>query len=446
MSRMLHSRYVIIGSGAAGIAAAETIRQNDAAGSIAVISDEPHEHYSRPGLAYALTGVIPEEQLFPLGAEDWTRLNVNLIHTRVTSIDAQDRQIEIDQGQHLEYESLLIATGARAHLPRIEGIDHEGIVTFDTLNDTRHMIRLARRARRAIVIGGGITALEIAEGLSARGVETHYFLRKDRYWNRVLDRHESQLVEEKLTEEGIVIHRNTNLGSILSRRGRLTGVVTEQGQQLKCQIMAFAIGIRPNIELAQAAGLQVDRGILVDEGQRTSAAGIFAAGDVAQVFDPITGKHILDSLWWLAQEQGRVAGTNMAGGSQSYTRTIPFNVTRIGGIVTTIIGRVGQVENNPRQAVIMHGDSEYWQERLDSFAVETKKKDNHLRLMIGPETIRGAVIMGDQTLSRPIQALINAGADIRPIRDALIRSPERAPELITAYLKKYPLQPSRMVA
>jgi NAD(P)H-nitrite reductase large subunit len=309
-------------------------------------------------------------------------------------------------------------------------MDLEGVVTLDTLNDARRILKLSTRARRAVVIGGGITALELAEGLTARGVSTHYLMRKDHFYRKVLEQIESEMVEQALVERGIKLHRRAQIREVRGRRGKVSGVITDQGDTIKCQLLAVAVGIRPNLELAHAANLQVDRGILVDEAMQTSVGDIFAAGDAAQVFDPLTGDWKMDSLWWMAQEQGRVAGENMVGGGRTFTRSTPFNVTCLGGIVTTIIGTVGQGKEDPDLITIVHGDSESWRDQLDSFVVVSGDKRDHVRIVLDREKVIGAVVMGDQTLSRPLQDIIQRQVRLGRFRHLLMREPRKALELL----------------
>ena len=252
-----------------------------------------------------------------------------------------DHRLELTDRSLIPYNRLLIATGATARRPDTPGIDLDGVVTLDSLPDARRILRMARKARTAVVIGGGITALELVEGLRARRLATHYFLRGDRYWSNVLDEKESHIVEHRLRDDGVRIHYRTEVEEILGKRGRVVGVQTKDNQVIKCQLVAVAVGIMPRLKLAQSAGLKTDRGILVDNYLQTSEKDIFAAGDVAQVYDPVSGKSILDSLWTPARQQGWTAGLNMAGGEAAYQKGIPFNVTRLAGLTTTIIGSVG---------------------------------------------------------------------------------------------------------
>ena len=412
-------RYVIIGTGVAGISAAEAIRKQDPQADLLLLGEEKHGYYSRPGLAYYLTGELSEGQLFPYTKVDFERLGVRMLHARVDQLDPDTHQVVLHNGRRVPYDRLLIAVGARANKSPVPGSDLQGVVKLDNLDDARHILKLARRARNAVVVGGGITALELVEGLRARGVRTHYFLRRDRYWSNVLDETESRIVENRLEEEGVRIHFHTDMVEVLGKRDRVVGVLTAEGEQLKCQLVAVAIGIRPRKELAESAGLETDRGILVDEYLHTSAADIFAAGDVAQVYDPLLGMSVLDSLWGPARNQGTAAGLNMTGVSTAYKKPVAFNVTRLAGLTTTIIGAVGHGQDDDLLG-IARGDSETWRELPDVITAQNDFEVNRLRLMVGKRTLRGAIVMGDQTLSRPLQKLISERAEISAIREQLM--------------------------
>lgn len=414
-------RYVIIGSGAAGMAAAEQIRAIDRKGSLTVISMEAEGYYSRPGLAYLLNGEIPEKQLFPLEKRQLDALDINLVFDEVKELDPARNVLELRRTGLVSYEQLLIAVGAQAALPELEGVELQGVVKLDTLQDARRILKLAKRARKAVVLGGGITALELAEGLAARGIETHYLLRRDRYWSGVLDEQESGLVETRLEHDGIRLHRRTEIKRIVGRRGKVHAVETMDGIEFKCQMVAIAIGIRPRTSLARRAGMDIDRGILVDDHMRTSTKAVYAAGDVAQVFDPQRGIHVLDSLWWPAVEQGRTAGANMAGEKRTYRKPTAMNVTRIGGLTTTIIGSLGGTDDDPDLLTIARGDSEAWRKAPEAFAVKEDHDADRVRLMLAGETIIGALVMGSQRLSLPLQDLVTHKVNIMPIKDQLLR-------------------------
>ncbi len=426
------NRFVIIGTGAAGIGAAEAIRCLDSRVNIILIGDEPQGYYSRPGLAYYLTGEVPDEQLYPFTDRDFRRLNVQRIQSRVSRILPQVQRVELENGTRLDYDRLLIATGAKAAQVQLPGIQAQGVVKLDNFEDAMGILKLARKARAAVVVGGGITALEIVEGLRARGVKTHYFLRGDRYWSNVLDETELRIVEHRLREDGVQIHFHTELAEILTKHDRVEAVLTKDGRQIKCGILAIAIGVLARKELAVDCGLQTDRGILVNEFMQTSQADIYAAGDVAQVYDPMTGKHVLDSLWGPARDQGTAAGLNMAGQETPYSKLIPFNVTRLAGLTTTIIGRVGHGTDMDLVG-IARGDSEVWRQLPDAIAAQADFEVNRLRVLIGEQTLIGAIVMGDQTLSRPLHHMIIEQMDISEIRNQLMQPNAPIAEIIAEF-------------
>jgi NAD(P)H-nitrite reductase large subunit len=384
-----------------------------------MISEEAHDFYSRPGLAYLLRGDIPEKQLFVRTRDDLRALNVHRIKARVEQLLLNEQSVVLTGGKRMVYDRLLLALGATAVPPSFPGGELAGVVKLDSLDDARHILKLAGRGKTAVVVGGGITALELVEGLLARRLHVHYFMRSARYWSDVLDETESDIILQRLQHEGVVVHPNTQVKEALGVRGKLTAVETLSGENVPCHLLAVAIGVRPRVELARAAGLTVDRGIVVNEFLQTSQQGVYAAGDVAQVFDPHSGCATLDVLWPTALTQGRIAGANMAGVNLAYVKGIPFNVTQLAGLKVTIIGAVGKGKDDDL-VTIARGDSEAWRNSPRAGVVTEKDDVNRVRLLVGEQRIVGALVMGDQTWSRPLQRLIVGEADITPIRSALV--------------------------
>jgi len=410
--------FVIVGSGIAGLSAAETIRNRDPGAGVTMISEEAHNFYSRPGLAYLLRGDVPEKQLFIRNRDDLRALSINRLSARVEQLLCDSQELVLAGGSRVRYDHLLLATGALAVPPSFPGGDLAGVVKLDGLDDTRNLLNLARRRRPAVVVGGGITALELAEGLNARGMRVHYFLRGARYWADVLDEAESKIIMERLRHEGIVLHTNTQIKQAVGTRGRLTGVETQAGEIVPCEVLAVAIGVRPRVDLARQAGLTVDKGIVVNQFLESSRPGVYAAGDVAQV-----GQGPLDVLWPTALSQGRVAGANMAGGTVAYVKEVPCNVTQLAGLKVTIIGAVGRKKEQEKDedlVTIARGDSESWRLLPDAWVLSDRDDVNRIRLFVGERTILGALVMGEQSWSRPLQQLIAAEADITPIRPTLL--------------------------
>jgi NAD(P)H-nitrite reductase large subunit len=326
----------------------------------------------------------------------------------------------------------LIAVGAQALPLEVPGADLDGVLKLDHMSDAKLILKHARRGKTAVVVGGGITALELVEGLRARGMKVHYLLRGDRYWSNVLDEQESGIVEHRLREEGVILHHHAEIIEVTDRYGKVSGIRLLDGRQLKCDLVAYAIGIRPRLELAKQAGLAIDRGLLVNQYMQTNDPGIFAAGDVAQVYDPLSGRSILDSLWAPARQQGYTAGLNMAGQTTAYIKAPPFNVTRLAGLTTTIIGTVGRGRDEDLVG-IARGDSETWRQLPNCIIAQTGFAVNRLRMVVGPDTILGAIVMGDQKLSFPLEKIVSNKVDITPIRERLLAPNAKIADLIAEF-------------
>lgn len=425
-------RYVIVGSGVAGIAAIEAIRSLDRDGEVVMIGDDPHGYYSRPGLAYYLTGELHDKALFPRTAAAYRKMNFRYIRGRVQRVQQETRTLSLEDGVSLSYDKLLLAVGAQAAPLKVPGADLDGVLKLDHLEDAKRILKFARRGRTAVVVGGGITALELVEGLIARGVKVHYLLRGDRYWSNVLDEQESRIVEHRLQEDGVRLHFHSEIAEITGKHRQVRGVRLANGKTLPCDMVAYAIGVRPRLELAKQAGLEVDRGILVNEYMQTNDPDIFAAGDVAQVYDPVSGQSVLDSLWGPAREQGRAAGLNMAGRQTAYRKAVPFNVTRLAGLTTTIIGMVGSGRDDDLVG-IARGDSETWRHLPEAIIAQSGFDVNRLRLLVGEQTLLGAVVMGDQKLSFPLEKIISERMDISPIRERLLAPQAKVAEVIAEF-------------
>ena len=429
-------RYAIIGTGVAGYACIEAIRSVDKSSEIIMVGDDPHGYYSRPGLAYYLTGELPDKALFPKKREQFAKLNFKYQKGRVTKINRAEKKLVLDGKTLLSYDKLLIATGAHATALKLPGANLKGVVKLDHLEDAHQILSFAKRGKTAVVVGGGITALELTEGLISRGVNVHYLLRGNRYWSNVLDEHESRIVEGRLQVEGVTLHFHTELDEVIGKSGKVIGVRLKDGSTIKCSLLAYAIGINPRMELAHEAGLSLERGILVNEFLQTNDPDIYAAGDVAQVYDPLTGHSVLDSLWTPAREQGYAAGLNMAGRQKSYIKGAPFNVTRLAGLTTTIIGAVGRGIDEDVQG-IARGDSETWRQLPDAIVAQSGFDMNHVRVLVGEKTLIGAVVMGDQTLSTPLQKIIAEKMDISAIHDKLLAKDVKIADVIVDYWSKH---------
>jgi NAD(P)H-nitrite reductase large subunit len=424
--------YLILGTGAAGMAAAETIRHYDRDGEIICATPESEGYYSRPGLAYYLSKELNERSLFPFSPQDFQEKTIRVAHKKAVRIDQVNHQVVFDDQSRQKYDRLLLATGARAVRPDLPGVDSDGVFYLDTLAQTKQIIKKTTWNKRAVVIGGGITALEIVEGLLTRKQEVHYFLRGEHYWGRVLDQIESDIVLSRLEHAGVRIHKNTELEQLITSNGKVKGVLTNNGQTIKAGLVAFAIGVQPRLKLAAASRLEVNRGVITNQYLETSAEDVYAAGDLVEIQDPATGISIVNSLWNPARQQGITAGLNMIGRRTVHQHRTPLNVTRLAGITTTIIGRVGTGKTDVGP-VIVRGESEIWQQDPRAVICQNSSDVNRLRIMVGKQTLLGAVLMGDQSLSKPLAELVAHEIDISSIRQRLLEPGAKLPPILEEF-------------
>ncbi len=437
--RSIH--YLVIGNGAAGLSAAEVIRTRDESARITIVSNESHRFYSRPGIAYYLSGQIPAGQLISRSESFYQGHRLDLLHSTVTALDLETRHVLLENGQALPFDVLLLAMGASAVRPPFRGSDLDGVVTFDTLDDAKGIVAFSHRAKRAVVVGGGITALELAEGLQHRGVRTTLLQRGDRVWPRLFDPRESAIIEEAIKHEGIEILYGEELSEIHGKRGRVRGVLLKSGKELSCQIVGVAIGVRPVLSLVEETSLEKDQGLLVNNHLQTNVREVFAAGDVAQVHDRWTGKHNLDVLWPSAINEGRAAGYNMvdiAHGNEPqliYQKGSPFNAALLFGVHVTVIGHVGNqnTESSEEFQHISRGSSNVWTSPFSSSyrSAWDKKGTNSIRIVMSGGKIVGALIMGDQRSADPLRDLIENEVILQDHQQQLMEAGENLPELIS---------------
>ena len=435
-------RFVIVGHGPAGRTAAETLRAREPNAEIRIVSAEPYPFYSRPGLAYFLANEIPESRLFCRPENHDKTLGLERIHDRAAAVEPEQHLVRLSSGRELAYDALLLATGSKAIRPDVPGHDLDGVVTLDNLPDTHLMLDVIRRARRrgspsgdAVVVGGGITALEVVEGLLSRGVATHYLLRHAHFWSNVLSDRESDVILHRLREMGAHVHLEADLVRIDGRGGRVVGVETTSGEIIPASIVGVAIGVRPQVDLARDAGLRVERGVVVDDGMRSSAPDVYAAGDIAQVVDGRTGKATLDILWPTAIATGEVAGANMAGADLHYQKAAPFNFARLAELPITIIGQVGTGRADADMVAAGRGASEGWETKEPLQSVVATDPPELQRWVLRGNRIVGAVLLGDQRLSEPLRYLIEHDTDITPIREVLLAPEEGTAAAVGAFVE-----------
>jgi NADPH-dependent 2,4-dienoyl-CoA reductase/sulfur reductase-like enzyme len=332
---------VIIGNGITGVTAACTARQLDPAARITLISAESAHHYSRPALMYVYLGQLRYQDIKPYEDWFWAENRLELVQAEATGLDTAAKLLTLADGQTLTYDRLLLATGSVSRFFDWPGQHLGGVQGLYGLPDLAKMAHDTQGIQRAVVVGGGLIGVELAEMLHSRGIHVTLLVRESRYWASVLPPEESALVEQQIRGHHIDLRLNTELREILGDAdGRVRAVLTTTGEQLPCQWVGLATGVVPNLTLARAAGLATDRGILVDELLRTSAPDVFAAGDCAQHRQPAAGEAPIEQLWYTGRMQGETVAHSLCGRPTPYRRGQWFNSAKFFTLEYQTYGRV----------------------------------------------------------------------------------------------------------
>lgn len=313
------SSVVIIGAGAAGSAAAEMLRRCGFTGTITMIDGEQASPYDRPNLSKDyLAGNAPEEWIPLRPPEFHAEHGITIRRGRATKIDVAARRVEIEDGTPVSFDALLIATGAEPIHLQLPGEDQPHVHFLRSLDDSRSIITAATQAKRAVVIGGSFIGLETAASLRARDVEVHVVAPESVPLERVLGAELGTFIKALHEEKGVVFHLGRKPTAI-----ERDAVVLDDGTRLEADLVVLGVGVRPRTQLAETAGLTMDRGVAVNEFLETSAPGVYAAGDIARWPDPHSGERIRVEHWVVAERMGQTAARNILGARERFDQ-VPF--------------------------------------------------------------------------------------------------------------------------
>jgi 3-phenylpropionate/trans-cinnamate dioxygenase ferredoxin reductase subunit len=311
--------YLIVGGGLAASQAAKMIRAKDPEGSIAMVGEERDLPYDRPPLSKEfLRNEKSADALVFDPPSFYEEKKIELVlGDPVTRLDPARKSAHLNSGRAIGFDKALVATGGRPVRLEVPGERLPGVYYFRTLNDARAIAEEAGPGRRAVVVGAGFIGMEVAASLTQRGVHVTVVETSPRIWERFLDASLGGYIETYCLEKGIEFRTRDRVTAFLGSQ-RVTKAKLRLGDTLACDFVCIGIGITPRTEIAEAAGLEVDNGIVVDEYLRTSHPDVYAAGDVANYPDPVFGRRRRVEHWGHAEYTGQVAGLNMTGNAQVY--------------------------------------------------------------------------------------------------------------------------------
>jgi nitrite reductase (NADH) large subunit len=392
------TRYVVVGNGIAGVTAAQAIARADAGADLYVYAAEPHPYYRRPQLPAYIAGEATEKDITYRPPEWYEREGIHVhLDSPVAELDASAHRVRLSDGSAVAYERLLLATGGWAWTPPMEGAEQRGVFTLRTLDDARAIRSCAGTVEHAVVVGGGLLGLETARALRASGVEVTVVEIADHLLPRQLDREGAAVLQGIL--EGMAIRVVTGaVAKTVLGDGTAAGLVLEGGQELPAGLVFCSAGWRPEVTLARQAGLEVERGVVVDKHLRTSAEDVYAAGDVAQAAGRLYG------IVPAAIEQARVAAANMvAPGSVAYTGTLPFTTLKVVGAELTSVGNCTSEDEGLLQ--LRHVDL---------------ASRHYRKLVVQDGRLVGAILLNDRERTLPVRRLIEQEADVSSYVDHLL--------------------------
>ena len=331
--------YVIIGAGPAAVAAAEKLRVLDEDGQITMVGSQPQQPYSRMAIPYYLTGKIEESGTYLRRSPNhFESHRIELVHGEVTTVDAAGHKVMLNDGSAIDYDKLLIATGAEPIIPPVAGMDDPRVQQCWHLEDAERIIELAKPGARAVQVGAGFIGCIILESWVLREVDLTVVEMGPRMVPRMLGEKAGDLLKTWCESKGVTVHTGTTVESIESTQNELN-VVLKNGESCPADVVIVSTGVKPNVGFLQDLDINIDQGIEVDEFMQTSVTDVYAAGDCAQGLDFSTGETAVHAVQPTATEHGRVAATNMAtDNSLPYKGSLNMNILDTLGLVTSSFG------------------------------------------------------------------------------------------------------------
>ena len=402
------AKYVIIGGSAGGIGAVEGIREVDSAGTLTVISEEAFPQYSRPMISEYVSREATLNSMEYRDDQFWKKNDVNALTGRTAiKINFPKKQVELDNGDKIDYEKLLIATGGKPFVPKMEGGNKDGVFTFTEFSSAKSLEEKLESAKSAVVIGGGLIGVSASEALVKREIKVTLVELKGNILNLILDKTASDIAEKVLTEAGVTVITGQTVRQIIGKKNNETsvgGVILTDGTEIPCDLVVVAIGVVPRIELVKETALKVNRGIVVDRFMRTNLPDVYACGDVAEAHDFLINGNRLLPLWPVAHLGGRVAGYNMAGKKVEYEGGTVMSSLKYFGLPIITVGTV-----NPE-------DISNYEIQIDF----NPEKMVYKKILLKDNMIVGFIFLGEIEKAGILFCLLKNHADVSEIKNCLL--------------------------
>lgn len=433
---------VIIGNGIAGITTARTLRKHSDC-KITVISSETDYFISRTALMYVYMGHMKPEHIKPYEDRFWDENRIDRLREHVVSLDFSSKQIEFQRGGKLHYSNLVLALGSKPNFFSWPGQDLKGVQglyswqDLEKLEENTHPPGRVKegdfRVKEAVIVGGGLIGVELAEMLLTRNIKVTFLVRESRFWGNVLPKEEGDLVMRQIRHHGVDLKLESELKELLpDENGRVQFAVTKQNEKIPCQLAGITAGVRPNVDFLKTSELEIDRGILVDELLQTNIADVYAAGDCAQMRNPADYRSAIEAVWYTGRMMGEALGRTLAGAATAYSPGVWFNSAKFFDIEYQVYGTVPA---EPRPGI----SSFYWEHPNGAICVRLTFNDEKQLLGMHAFGLR----LRHKVLDRWIRKAYHIEKALSELRDAnfdpeFYRSFEK--DVIAAYNHQFTAQ------
>ncbi len=332
-------KVIIIGNGIAGITAARFIRKQSSH-DITVISGESKYFYSRTALMYIYMGHMKYEHTKPYEDWFWEKNRINLIHGWVGKINTSQKKVNLTNGDILEYDKLVIATGSHSNMFDWLGNDLNGVQGLYSLMDLEKLELNSKDTDSAVIVGGGLIGIELAEMLHSRKKKVTLLVREDGFFRNVFPKEESEIINRHIREHGIDLKLNTELKEIKGENDRVKSVITNSGEEILSQLVGITVGVHPNIDIIKDTDIETSKGVLVNEHLETNVKDVYAIGDCVELRKTPEGRKTIEPVWYVGSMMGKCVANNICGVKEVYNPGVWYNSAKFFDIEYQTYGNV----------------------------------------------------------------------------------------------------------
>lgn len=422
---------VIIGNGISGITAARYIRKLSDF-KITIISAETKYFYSRTALMYIYMGHMTYENTKPYENWFWEKNRIELLQEYVTNVDTNNKKVQLQNGENIAYDKLILATGSASNKFGWKGQDLPQVQGLYNMQDLVKMEQNTQKIERAVVVGGGLIGIEMVEMLQSRRIPVTMLVREKSFWDIVLPPEESDIINRQIRKHHVDLRLSTELNEILAdKNGNVRAVTTKDGEEIPCQFVGLTVGVHPNIGFIKETAIETQKGILVDEYLQTNIPDVYAIGDCAQLRNPPSGRRPIEAVWYIGRMQGKTVAHTICKQKTPYQPRIWFNSAKFMDIEYQTYGSV--------QNTLQKGQAQlYWEHTDGEKCIKIVYEEDGQKVV-------GFNLLGIRFRHDVCEEWLNEGRDLQYVLQN-IRAANFDPELydqhengiIAAFNKEYP--------